>query len=358
MTGFDDARFDYDQVLAFVMGALSTAGLTEDQANGAAEMLVKADLRGVASHGLGRLTWYVRRLQNGLEDPNAELTIDRESAATLALNANHGMGLLAGPRAMRMTIDRAKTSGLCLTTVRRSNHFGIAGTYAVMATEEGLGGMAMTNASRLVVPMFGREPRLGTNPIAFAVPTSGEPFVLDMSTSTVAWGKIEIARRAGLPIPEGWAVDPDGGATTDPHQAKWLTPLGGTRELAGHKGYGLAMMVDILCGPLGGNAWSNRIARPMEQTEPTGTGHTFMAWRIDAFRDPDEFRADMDEMVRELRETPRADDAPGPVLIPGDPESEAERRNMVEGIPVSPALRRELQDLARDLAIDDPFGSN
>lgn len=355
MAEFEADRFEYERVLAFVVDALTTAGLTANQATGAAEMLVKADLRGVASHGLGRLTWYVRRLQNGLEDPNAQLTIDRESPATLALDANHGMGLLAGPEAMRMTIERAKTSGICLTTVRRSNHFGIAGTYAVMATDEGLGGMAMTNASRLVVPMFGREPRLGTNPIAFAVPTSGGPFVLDMSTSTVAWGKIEIARRAGLPIPQGWAVDADGSSTTDPHQVKWLTPLGGTRELAGHKGYGLALMVDILCGPLGGNAWSNRIARPMEQTEPTGTGHTFMAWRIDAFRDPDEFRADIDEMIRELRETPLAEDAPGPVLIPGDPEAEAERRNLVEGIPVSPGLRLELHELAKDLGIDDPW---
>lgn len=319
-------------------------------------MLVKADLRGVASHGLGRLAGFVHRLQTGMEDPNAELTVDRESPSTLALDGSNGLGLLIGPKAMRMTIERARTTGICLTTVRNSNHFGIAGTYAVMAAEEGMGGMAMTNATRLVVPMFGREPRLGTNPIAFAAPTPGDPFVLDMSTSTVPWGKIEIARRAGLPIPEGWAVDAEGTPTTDPLRVKALTPLGGTREMCGHKGYGLGLMVEVLCAQLSGNVWSNQIARMHEQTVPPGTGHMFMAWRIDAFRDLDEFKAEMGGMIRELRETPTAEDATGPVLIPGDPEAEAERRNRDEGIPVAPGLRLELHELARELGIDDPFG--
>lgn len=350
-------RFAVERVTAFVKDAFTAAGLTDEQADQATHMLVTSDLRGVASHGLGRLAGYVHRVQTGMEDPNAEPTIDRERPSTLALNGNNGLGLLIGPKAMRMTIERAKTTGICLTTVRKSNHFGIAGTYARMAADEGLGGMAMTNASCLVVPMFGREPRLGTNPIAFAVPTGGDPFVLDMSTSTVPWGKIEIARRAGLPIPEGWAIDGDGSPTTDATQVKGLTPLGGGRDSGGHKGYGLGLMVEVLCAQLSGNVWSNEIRRQRDQRVSPGTGHMFMAWRVDAFRELDEFKAEMDAMLCELRETPSAEDAPGPVLIPGDPEADAERRNRIEGIPVAPGLRLELHDLARQLGIDDPFGT-
>ncbi len=350
-----DTRYPHADLLAFARAALVEGGLDSEQSAQAAEHLLIADLRGVASHGLGRLAGYVSRLQRGFDRADAEIEVVRETPATLALDGHLGLGLLVGPEAMRRTIAKAKETGLCMTTVRRSNHFGIAGTYAVMAASEGLIGMAMTNASRVVVPLFGREPRLGTNPIAFAVPTSGEPFVLDMSTSTVAWGKIEIARRAGLPIPEGWGVDVEGRSTTDPHQVKGLTPLGGTRERSGHKGYGLGLMVEVLTGPLSGNVWSNHVARANEQKEPPGTGHFFMAWRVDAFRDPDEFRQEMDQMIAELRETSTADDAPGPVLIPGDPEAEAERRNRAEGIPVAPGLVRELTELAERLGIAHPF---
>ena len=350
-----DPRYPYKVLNAFAIDAFSGAGLSPQQAEQAAEILLLADLRGVASHGLGRLAGFVKRIQEGFDRPNAPLETIRETPSTLSLDGNLGCGLLIGPEAMRRTIAKASDTGICMTTVRRSNHFGIAGTYACMATAEGMGGMAMTNSTRLVVPTFAKEPRLGTDPIAFAVPTSSEPFVIDMSTSTVAWGKIEIARRAGLPIPEGWAVDGDGRATTDPTQVKGLTPLGGTRELSGHKGYGLGMMVEILTGPLAGNVWSNHVARAWEQTEPPGTGHFFMAWRIDAFRDPDEFRLEMDTMIRELHETPVADDAPGPVLAPGDPEAESERRNRKEGVPVAPGLILELRDLAERLNIAHPF---
>lgn len=355
VTAVMDVRYSLEELRAFARAALVEGGLDKGRAEQAAEILMLADLRGVASHGLGRLSGYVSRLQRGFDRADASVEVDRETPSTLALNGNFGLGLLIGPEAMRRTIAKARDVGVCMTTVRNSNHFGIAGTYACMAAAEGLAGMAMTNASRLVVPMFAREPRLGTNPLAFAVPTSGEPFVLDMSTSTVAWGKIEIARRAGLPIPEEWAVDAEGRPTTDPHQVKGLTPLGGSREHSGHKGYGLGLMVEVLTGPMSGNVWSNHVGRAWEQTEPPGTGHFFMAWRIDAFRDPDEFRRDMDAMIRELHETATSDDAPGPVLVPGDPEAEAERRNRAEGVPIAPGLVLELRELAERLGIDHPF---
>ncbi len=351
-----DKRYPYDTLHEFAIDCLVAAGLTESQARQSVDLLLLADLRGVASHGLGRLGMYVNRICSGFDNPNADLEVLRETPVSLSLDGNLGFGLLIGPEAMRRTIAKAKESGVCMTTVRRSNHFGIAGTYACMAAAEGLGGMAATNSTRLVVPTNAREPRLGTDPLAFAVPTSGDPFVLDMSTSTVAWGKIEIARRAGLPIPEGWAVDADGRPTTDPHQVKGLTPLGGTRDGSGHKGYGLGMMVEILTGPLGGNVWSAHVDRAWEQKEPPGTGHFFMAWRVDLFRDLDEFKADMDAICRELRETPRADDAGGPVLVPGDPEAVSERRNRVEGIPVAPGLVQELREVAERLDVAHPFG--
>lgn len=350
-----DVRYPYDTLHAFAAASFRAAGLTDDQARRATDTLLVSDLRGVASHGLGRLEGYIERIRCGFDNPNAPLETIRETPVSLALDANLGLGPLVGPEAMGRTIAKAQESGICMTTVRRSNHFGIAGTYARMAAEAGLGGLAMTNATRLVVPTNGKVPRYGTNPLGFAVPTNGDPFVLDMSTSTVPWGKIEIARRAGLPIPLGWGVDAEGRPTTDPSQVKALTPLGGTKEMCGHKGYGMAMLVEILAGPLGGNVWSNHVARPKEQASPPGTGHFFMAWRIDLFRDPDEFKADIDLICRELRETPVADDASGPVLVPGDPELEAERRNRAEGVPVAPGLVLELRALAERLGVQNPF---
>jgi LDH2 family malate/lactate/ureidoglycolate dehydrogenase len=355
----DVRRFPQAQVEQFVPDLLTAAGMDALASEAAVRHLLIADLRGVESHGMARMPTYIRRLRAGLIDPRAEVSIERELGSTLALNGNNALGLLVGPEAMRRTIVKAQESGICLTTVRGSNHFGIAGAYAVMATELGLGGMAMTNAGRLVVPANGGQPMLGTNPIAFAVPTgTGRPLVVDMSTSTVAWGKIEIARRAGIPIPAGWAVNAEGLETTDPHQVKGLTGLGGTLERGSHKGYGLSLMVETFCGPLAGNLWGNRIATSTSTGAQPGIGHMFMAWRIDAFRDVADFLADMDEMIAELRACP-----PNPhtgateVLIPGDPEAEAEIRNRELGIPIRPQVLDELAAAAESVGIAFALGS-
>lgn len=346
-------RFDHETVTQFVTDALVAGGIGAVPARSAAELLLLADLRGVESHGVARLTGYVQRLRAGLIDPEARLTVVHELASTLALDANNGLGLLMGREAMERTIAKAESSGICLTTVRRSNHFGIAGSYAMMAAERGLGGMAMTNASRLVVPTFAKGPMLGTNPIAFAVPTgSGRPFVLDMSTSTVAWGKIEIARRAGLPIPDGWGVDKEGQATTDPQSVKGLTPLGGDRVTSGHKGYGLGMMVEVLCAVLAGSSWSYDIGRTTTLSYQAGIGHTFLAWRIDAFRDPVEFAGQLDSIIAEVRAAPVAGDVPSDrVMVPGDPEAEAEIENTRLGMPIRPEVLAELTKMANGIGI-------
>jgi LDH2 family malate/lactate/ureidoglycolate dehydrogenase len=218
----------------------------------------------------------------------------------------------------------------------------------------------MTNASPLVVPTFGAHAMLGTNPIAFAVPTGdGPPLVLDMSTSAVAWGKIEIARRAGTAIPFGWALDEQGQPTTGPHAVRALTPLGGEPATSGHKGYGLAVMVDVLCGPLAGAAWSSHVSGATGPNREATIGHTFMAWRIDAFRDPVDFFADLDAMLADLRATTPipGHEATG-VLIPGDPEIAAERANRERGVPVQPAVLDELRKLAAELGVPFDFSSS
>ncbi len=350
-------RFPLERLAAFVVVLLTAAGLPPDEARRAANILVTADVRGVDSHGVARLPYFVNRLRRGLIDTAASLRTLRETPATLALDANNGFGLTLAAAAMERCIAKAETAGVCLTTVRHGNHFGMAAYYALMAPRRGLGGLAMTNASPLVTPTFGTRGMLGTNPLAVAVPTgSGDepPLVLDMATSAVAWGKIEIARRAGEPIPSGWALDEAGQPTTDPWAARWLTPLGGERATGGHKGYGLGVIVDTLCGPLAGAAWSARVSGSRGPDQPAGIGHTFMAWRIDAFRDPEGFFADLRAMLAELRGTPpaRGRDATG-VLVPGDPEAAAEAANDRLGIPVKQAVLAELRVLAAELGV--PF---
>lgn len=355
----DFRRFPHDQVLSFAADLLTAGGIEQSAAEAAARHLLIADMRGVESHGMARMPSYIGRLKAGLIDPVAEVTIERERPSTLTLNGNNALGLIVGPEAMRRTIIKAQETGICLTTVRGSNHFGIAGAYAVMATELGLGGMAMTSAGKIVVPAGGAVSRLGTNPIAFAVPTgSGRPLVVDMSTSTVAFGKIEIARRAGLPIPLGWGVDETGAPTTDPFAVRGLTTLGGDHDHGGHKGYGLSLMVETFCGPLGGNLWGARIAQSTTTGAQPGIGHMFMAWRVDAFRDLEDFLADMDEMILDMRGTPPNPHEPGAkVIIPGDPEAEAELQNTELGLPLRIAVLEELADAAASVDIPFALGS-
>lgn len=350
----DIRRFPLETLISFAADLLTAAGLAPGKSEAAARHLLIADVRGVESHGMARLSSYVTRLQTGFIDPNAEVSVERELGSTLALNGNNALGLLVGPEAMRRTIAKATETGICLTTVRGSNHFGIAGAYAVMATESGLGGMAMTNAGRITVPTHGVAPMMGTNPIAFAVPTgSGQPLLVDASTSTVAYGKIEIARRAGVPIPLGWAVDANGTPTSDPFAVAGLTPLGGTYDQGSHKGYGFSMMVETFCGPLAGNLWGNEIAQSTSNKAQPGIGHMFMAWRIDAFRDPEDFLAEMDGIVRDLRASTPLDESGSSVLVPGDPEFRSQRINLEAGIPVRVAVLDELRVTAS--AVDVPF---
>lgn len=347
-------RFDGERLTAYTAAVFEAAGALAEDAAIVAQVLVASDLRGIDSHGVPRLPMYLHMIEAGVVDLHARPEIVQETPATLAVDARNGLGHPASHWAMARCIGKAREVGVAFATVRHSNHFGIAGYYAAMALEHDLAGMAMTNATPLVVPTFGRDPMLGTNPIGIAVPAGNEqPFVLDVATSAVAWGKIEIARREEKSLPLTWAVDEAGLPTADPMAARYLQPLGGARENSGQKGYGFGTFVEIMCGPLAGAAISLHVAGSRTvPPRPSGTGHFFAAWRPDAFRPLAEFKAEMDEFLHALR---TAEPAPGceRVYVAGDPEAAAELDRRANGIPLHPLVVAELEEIGRRFGV--PF---
>jgi LDH2 family malate/lactate/ureidoglycolate dehydrogenase len=319
-------------------------------------------LRGIDSHGVGRMHTYFDMLKLGRINPTPTIKIVRSTPSTATIDGDNGLGLVVGPKANCIAMDMAEKCGTGWVSVCNTNHFGIAGYYALQALERDLIGWAMTNSTKLVAPLWGVERMLGTNPIAIAFPGKEEPpIVIDMATSAAAYGKIEIARRKGGPIPEGWAIDREGRSTTNPHamiDGGAMLPLGSEREHGGHKGYALAIMVDILCGVLSGANWGP-FAPPFALRQETpkrsvgkGIGHFFGAMRIDGFIDGDEFKRQVDDYIRVFRATEPAPGTNGP-LIPGDPEREAEQVRRAHGIPLILPVIEELQDISQKTAI--PF---
>src|SRR3989441_5456532 len=316
VTAVAEARlFPPEQLFEFTVRVFRHFGVPEEDARTAATVLQSSDLRGIDSHGVARLRSYFDMLRLGRIEPVANVTIVRESPSTATVDGGNGLGLVVGPKANAIAIEKALAAGSGWVSVRNSNHYGIAGYYVLQALERGLIGWAMTNTAALVAPLWGADRMLGTNPIAIAFPGEREPpIVIDMATCAVAYGKVEIARRAGKPIPTGWAIDRNGRSTTDPDamiDGGALLPLGSDRERGGHKGYGLAVMVDVLCAVLSGANWGP-FAPPfaLQQEIPSrsvgkGIGHFFGALRIDAFIDPSEFKGQVDELIRTLRRSPR-----------------------------------------------------
>jgi L-2-hydroxycarboxylate dehydrogenase (NAD+) len=337
-------------------------GVPKDDAMQAAEVLARADLRGIDSHGVGRMHTYFDMLMLGRINPTPKIKIVRSTPSTATIDGDNGLGLVVGPQANHIAMDMAEKYGTGWVSVCNTNHFGIAGYYALQALKRDLIGWAMTNSTKLVAPLWGAERMLGTNPIAIAFPGKEEPpIVIDMATSAAAYGKIEIARRKGEPIPEGWAVDGEGRSTTNPHamiESGAMLPLGSERERGGHKGYALAILVDILCCVLSGANWGP-FAPPfaLRQEIPKrsvgkGIGHFFGAMRIDGFIDGDEFKRQVDDYIRVFRATKPAPGTNGP-LIPGDPEREAEQVRRVHGIPLILPVIEELRDISQKTGI--PF---
>ena len=354
--------FSVDYLTDFSTRVFMHLGVPEFDARQAADVLSKSDLRGIDSHGVARLHTYFDMLMLGRINPRPNIKIVREKTSVATIDGDNGLGLVVGPKANEITMDKAEKYGSGWVSVCNTNHFGIAGYYPLKALERDLIGWAMTNTTKLVAPLWGAERMLGTNPIAVAFPGHKEPpIVIDMATSAVAYGKIEIALRKKEQIPKGWIIDKGGRDTTNPQDmidGGAQLPLGSDREMGGHKGYGLASMVDILCCVLSGANWGP-FAPPFalrqeipERQVGKGIGHFFGALQIDGFIDKDEFKKQIDEWIRVFRNTKPAPGTHGP-LIPGDPEREAEMIRSKEGIPLIRPVVDDLLDISRKTGI--PF---
>jgi L-2-hydroxycarboxylate dehydrogenase (NAD+) len=350
------------QLHEFTQRVLTHFGVPAEDALQAADVLAAADLRGIDSHGVARLRTYFDMLSLGRINPRPKPHIVRERPSTATVDGDNGLGLVVGPWANRVAMDKAEAVGSGWVSMRNTNHYGIAGYYSLEAMKRDLLGFSMTNSTKLVAPLWGAERMLGTNPIAIAFPAEEEPpVVVDLATSAVAYGKIEIAKRKNEPIPNGWAVDADGRDTTDPAammDGGAQLPLGSDYEHGGHKGYCLAAMVDILCCVLSGANWGP-FAPPfaLQQEIPDrqvgkGIGHFFGAMQIAGFIDPSEFRRQMDDWIRTFRATRPAPGTDGP-RIPGDPEREAEEDRRINGVPVLIPVVENLRFMSREIGV--PF---
>ncbi len=335
-------------------------GCSEADAIVATSSLLSADLRGVDSHGVARLSGYVRLWEVKRVNAKPVISIVHETPSTAVVNGGSGLGLVVAPFAMQVAIDKAKTAGTGWVSVKNSNHFGIAGHHAMMALPHDMIGIAMTNASALVAPTFSIERLLGTNPIAVAIPAGNEPaFVADFATTTAANGKLEILQRKNAAAPMGWVQTSDGQPSANANELKdggSLLPLGGDREHGSHKGYALGAIVDIFSAVLSGANYGPwvppfpaYIAMP-ENMPGEGIGHFFGAMRIDAFRKADEFKLNMDKWIDRFRSA-KTVEGESKVLIPGDPEREMEAARMKNGIPLVDAVVDDLTALGNKFNI-------
>ncbi len=348
---------DADRLRAFVAELLTALDVPPQDAWTTADVLVAADLRGVDSHGVARLYQYVKRIRGGLIEVHPKVEVVHETPVSLRVDAGNGLGQVASSFTMTKVIEKAQQSGIGLATVFHSNHFGIAGYYAMMALKYHMVGWAFTNTTPLVMPTFGKKIMTGTNPIAVAVPAKDErPWVLDMATSVVPRGKLEVAARQGKTMPVGWAVDKEGQPTTDPKAALdggAPMPLGGTRDLGGHKGYDLAILVDVLSGILSGAGYGPHLAGFWGTEQASNIGHFFMAFRPDLVLPTSEFRERMDHLIHELKETPPAVGADR-VLVAGQPEDEATERHKIVGVPLDTKTVEGLRTLSKELGVPFP----
>jgi LDH2 family malate/lactate/ureidoglycolate dehydrogenase len=339
----------------FVAAILTKSGVAPDDAAIVADVLVASDLRGIESHGVARLeSYYVSRLRGGQIQKSPVVTTVRETDTTLLVDAGNGLGHPVAKRTMDAVISKAKTHGAAFGTVRNSNHYGIAGYYAMMALEHDLIGISSTDSTHFAVPTFGRDKMQGTNPFAYAIPAGEEPpFVLDFATTTVTYGKLEVYERKGLKLKPGWAVDRDGAGTDDPTEARFhgaLTPLGGIGiENGGHKGYGLGALSEILTGVLAAGWFGDALTIPESPTAPAGiTSHFFGAIRIDALRDIGEFKRDLDRELRTFKDSARSPGADR-VYVAGEIEHENEIAFRRDGIPILENVVDDLDTLASEL---------
>ena len=351
------STYSADDLHRFCCLILEKVGAPTDEARQTADVLLYADIRGIDSHGIAHLSRYARALASGAYSAQRAIAVVRETPSTALIDGGGGLGLPCGVRAMNIAIEKAQQVGSSCVAVRNSHHFGAAGYYAHMALEHDMIGSALTNAGPIVLPTFGLQPQVGTNPIAIAIPADKEsPFVLDMATSVKAAGKLEILMREGKMAPTGWLMSSGGDPAQDPEEVLrgrrseglgGLLPLGGAgEETSGYKGFGLALAVEMLGPLLAGDRPSPFMEIGGGGPEPT-IAHFFAAIRIDAFRPVTEFKRDVDRVLRHIKASPAV---PGRdrVYVAGEKEFETLQKRSESGIPLHPKVVEDLQRLGQD----------
>ena len=328
---------------------LMKVGVPERDAQCVAESLVQTNLWGIDSHGIARLPHYLNRIRHGSIKAQPNITVAATGAATAQVAGDQGLGIVVAMRAMAEAMALARTSGIAAVGVADSSHCGAVGLYSRVAARAGMIGMAFTHSDRIAAPHGGHVPFLGTNPISVAFPRGhgAEPVCLDMATTSIPWNRVMNARREGIGLPADVAVDGQGAATQSAVDAAALRPLGGLDY--GHKGYGLALVVELLCGPLHGNLWGPQIG-PMyaELTRPRRIGAFMIALDPMRFAGGPAFAGVVEQMARALAAEP------GAPMMPGDPELAVQRERLARGIPVEPGLRAEIQRCSEELQLPSP----
>lgn len=342
---------------AFMERVFAREGFAPEDARTIADVLMQADLFGIESHGAQRMMYYHQNIASGSVNVQARPEIVRQTPVSALLDAHFAMGQLSAAAAMRLAIDKAKKTGVGIVCVRNSSHYGIAGYYPLMAAREGLCAFSMTNTGPIMVPTFGREMMLGTNPLAFCMPADPVPFWFDASTTVVTLGKVEVYAKREKPMPQGWTIDENGESCADAGRMNrsilsgglgGILPLGGEGELrSGHKGYGLAIMVEALTGVLA----QGLLSPEMQGAHGDHTSHFFLAFDPAMFGDPAAIRAQMSRYLTMLRESEKL---PGHTRIytPGEKAFEAQARRMRKGIPVEEKTLLELRRIAEELGVE------
>ena len=342
---------DPGRLLDFTTAAYQASGLRAAEARLCADTLVQADLWGHGSHGVLRLPWYIARLRTGACNTRAVPRMVVDAGALAVLDGQAGMGQVLTAHAMEEAVRRAKAHGIGAVGLRNSGHFGTAMYFTRRAAEAGCVAFLATNASPAMAPWGGREKRVGTNPWSWAAPVGeGAPMVLDIANTGVARGKIYLAKQKGLPIPEGWALDAQGAPTTDPAAAI----AGIILPMAGHKGYGIALMMDVISGVLTGSAFGRGVVGPYEAEKPSGAGQMMIALDIAAFMPLPEFHARMASLAAELKATPLAQGAEA-IFYPGELEARSEARHRRDGLTLPPDTIADLEKLAAECGLVLPF---
>ncbi len=357
-----------DKIKKLMSLALQKSGVPDKDVEIVVDILISSDLRGIESHGIGRLKMYLDFIKAGVQNPVTNLKVVKESPGTAVIDGQFGMGHVISYRAMEMAVNKAKQTGVGAVAVRNSTHFGICGYYPLMAIKENMAGLAFTNARPSVVPTFGIDPMFGTNPIGFGVPTDEDcPFLLDMATSIGQRGKVEVYERQGKKLPEGWAISREGDYITDPgellkatvNKVGALLPLGGLGEdTSGHKGFGLALMVEILSSCFSGGPYGWDLSGFDEDGNkvPNKLGHFFMAINISHFIEIDQFKKIAGGIVKSMRGSSKY---PGRDRIYTAGEKEYLKEHVIpkSGVPVNDNLQKVIKKIIQeyDLAIEMPF---